>query len=159
MVTKWNILYERLFSKNKCLNSQVGLGLVMTLEGPNLMGLYFKACNPKPRPKKQTRRSQFSHASPVLSARAYPSCQFPSLMELSATATARLLSCPPPSLPLKSKTRVSYYRAPTLFTFGRSNFSGYLSKVTFMDSHINPRASPNDENGSTLTTSLVDSGI
>ncbi|PON80070.1 Imidazoleglycerol-phosphate dehydratase [Parasponia andersonii] len=83
-------------------------------------------------------------------------------MELSATSPARLLSCPSPSLPLKSRARVSYsYGAPSLFTLGRSDLSRNRGKVTYMDSQINPRASRNDENenGSTLTTStLVDSG-
>uniref|UniRef100_A0A803Q1R8 Imidazoleglycerol-phosphate dehydratase n=1 Tax=Cannabis sativa TaxID=3483 RepID=A0A803Q1R8_CANSA len=76
-------------------------------------------------------------------------------MELSAATTAGLLSSPTPSLPLHSSTPRVSYRPLSLFTFGKhSNWS----KLTYMDSQLTPCASRNDDNGSTFTTSHVDSG-
>ncbi|KAL5541569.1 hypothetical protein UlMin_009279 [Ulmus minor] len=80
-------------------------------------------------------------------------------MELSAPATARLLSPKSPSFPLNSRVRVSY-RTPKSTTFRRPNLPRNLRKSTFMDSQrITPCASVAENNGSTtLTASQVDSG-
>uniref|UniRef100_A0A803R8I9 Uncharacterized protein n=1 Tax=Cannabis sativa TaxID=3483 RepID=A0A803R8I9_CANSA len=76
-------------------------------------------------------------------------------MDLYVATTAPLLSSPTPSLPLHSSTPRVSYRPLSFFTFGKhSNWS----KLTYMDSQLTPRASRNDDNGSTLITSHIDSG-
>ncbi|EXB41287.1 Imidazoleglycerol-phosphate dehydratase [Morus notabilis] len=72
-------------------------------------------------------------------------------MELSATATSRLLTTSPsPSLPLKSALRVSSI-TPPFFTFRFRNLKSMDSRLT-----IAPRASLVDDNGSIITK--LDSG-